>query len=262
VARYLGRRKGFRLRGSPAPKIASSGVFDQRELGDVERNLLLCLVTMPDEAHVDDLRRAFDSWALLAGLPGRPERYESALRVLDDTFTASRLCEGNELFIVVANPGLSDLLQQQLLADPELVSRALRSAVFLEQAQTIWRLLERAPRSTRDTVLAAHDLTDAIARLLDRPGARWARFASGYGADRFGRMSFSLDGRLSWLIDVARNPRPPAGAVDLRESWLRERIGRWRIGDGDGLAAVRLATRLSEQEVPRAPRGWKKALEP
>ncbi|MGH2946532.1 MAG: restriction endonuclease [Solirubrobacteraceae bacterium] len=232
----------------------------ERELGDVERNLLLCLVTMPDEAHVDDLHRAFDSWARLADLPGRPQRYESALRVLDDTFTASRLREGNELFIAVANPGLTDFLQQQLLADSRLVSLALRSALFLEQAQTIWRLLERAPDALRVAVLRAPELTDAIGRLLDEPGARWVRFSYGYGPDRFARLDSTLDGRLSWLIDVARDQHAPAGSVQLAEKRLRERIASWRQGGGDGLAAVRLANKLSLQGVPQAPRGWKSAL--
>jgi DNA polymerase III delta prime subunit len=232
----------------------------QRELGDIERSLLLCLVTMPDEAHVDDLHRAFDSWAQLAALPSRPERYESALRVLDDTFTATRLREGDELFIVVANPGLSDFLQQQLLADPRLVSLALRSALFLEQPQTVWRLLERAPAATRDVVLAASDLTDAIARLLDEPSGRWTLHRYGYMPDRFQRLHPSLDGRLNWLIDVVRHPGQPAGAADLCESLLRDRVAAWRQGEGDALAAVRLAVNLNEAGAPRAPRGWKKAL--
>lgn len=232
----------------------------ERELGDAERNLLLCLVTMPDEAHTDDLHRAFDSWAKLAGLSGRPLRFESALRVVDDTFTASRRRDGGEVFIVVANPGLTDFLQDQLLADPDLISLALRSALFIEQAQTIWQLLERAPASTQAAVLAASELSESIDRLLAEPGARWIRFTYGYGTGRYGRWGSSLDGRLNWLIQIARDPHAPAGSIELAERRLRERVASWRAGSGDGLAAVRLATALVVRKPPQPPRGWKSAL--
>jgi hypothetical protein len=233
--------------------------FD-RELGDIERSLLLCLVTMPDEAQFDDLQRAFDRWCQLAELRGRPRRYESALRVLDDTFTASRMREGGVLFITIANPGLSDFLQQQLLADPQLVSLGLRSAVFIEQAQRTWRLMDAAPESTRAAVLPTSDFADVIARVFYEPGARWIRVAGAYGRDRFERWNSSSDARLSWLINVARSRHEARGIFDLADRLLRARVVAWRKGNGDTLVAPRLAEELSQPGLPRPPRGWKGAL--
>jgi DNA polymerase III delta prime subunit len=232
----------------------------ERELGDTERHLLLCLVTMPDQAHIDDLRKAFDSWAQLAGLPAPPQRYESALKVVDDTFTASQLREGNELFISVSNPGLTDFLQQQLLADGQLVEFALRSVTFVEQVQTIWRLLDRAPASLREDATVASTLADAIDRSLDGPGARWIRVSYGYQPDRYQRIDTTLDARLSWLVDVARGDRTPAGVVELAERRLHAGVERWRAGAGDISAAAGLAHDLSQDEPPRAPDDWATAL--
>lgn len=232
----------------------------ERELGDVERGLLLALVTMPDEAHVDDLHRVFDSWATHGDLPPRPHRYESALRIVDDTFTGTRLRDGGELFITVANPGLTDFLQKQLLAAPETVSLALESALFIEQAQTIWRLLEKAPKRTRSAVLAAGDLANAIDRLLDQPGARWIRFTYGYGRGGYSRWDSSLDGRLNWVLHVAHDTEPPVGVVELAERRMRDRVASWKKGSGDGLAAVRLAHALEQDKRPHAPQGWQSAL--
>lgn len=232
----------------------------ERELGEVERYLLLCLATMPDQAQIDDLELTYDTWAQLAGLPTQPRRYETALAVVEDTFTTSQMREGGELFISVSNPSLIDFLQRQLMADGQLVTLALRSAAFIDQVQTVWRLLEKAPNRVRHDTLAASDMADAIDRLLESSGARWGRFSYGYREHRYRRFDATLDERLDWVIDVAANEHPPTGFVDLAERRLSQRVGEWRNGRGDALAAPRLARKLARERLLRPPDDWDEAL--
>jgi DNA polymerase III delta prime subunit len=232
----------------------------ERELGETEQQLLLCLITMPDEAEVSDLERAFESRARVNGLPPRANRFESAMRVLDDSFTRSRLREGGVLFTSVSNPGLVDFVSRQLAASAEQVSLAARGAIFCEQIQRLWQIIDLGSSATLETVFLSEDVSDAIRRLVAQPGTRWVRVRDHYGLDRYERINESSDERLAWLLRLAQAAELPAGVRSTVSDYLTTRVQRWREGDGDGRAAAQLARILSGDEAPEAPSDWTEAL--
>jgi DNA polymerase III delta prime subunit len=232
----------------------------ERELGQDERALLMCLVTMPDEAEVGDLERAFASWAKVAGRPANPSRFESAMKVLDDSFTSSQRREGDVLFCRVSNPGLVDFLNRQLGRDPQLVALAAQSALFFEQVERLWRLIDHGTRITLETVFKSTDLAEAVRRLFDRPGTRWVRIDGGFRGDRYERSDKTDDERLTWLLTVARGRDLPAGIVETARDLLAARVEQWRRGHGDSSAAADIAQALNDDDSLPPPNDWPDAL--
>lgn len=232
----------------------------ERELGETEQQLLLCLVTMPDEAEVGDLERAFDSWAQVIGLPPQANRFESAMKVLDDSFTRSRLREGGVLFTSVSNPGLVDFVSRQLAASAERASLAARGAIFFEQIQRLWQIIDFGSKATLEAIYQSEDISDAIRRLVEQPGTTWVRVGHHYGPDRYERINESSDARLAWLLRMAQASELPVGVRSTVSDYLATRVQRWRDGDGDSRAAAQLARILSGDDAPEAARDWAEAL--
>ena len=232
----------------------------ERELGEDERALLMCLVTMPDEAEVGDLERAFASWAQVAGRPASSSRFESAMKVLDDSFTSSLRREGDVLFCRVSNPGLVDFLNRQLGRDPQLVALAAQSALFFEQVERLWRLIDYGTRITLETVVKSTDLAEAVRRLFDRPGTRWVRTVGDFRGDRYERSDQTVDERLTWLLGVARGRGLPARIEETARDLLAARVEQWRRGHGDSSAAAGIAQALNEDGSLARANDWPEAL--
>jgi energy-coupling factor transporter ATP-binding protein EcfA2 len=232
----------------------------ERELGDDERSLLLCLVTMPDEAEIGDLEQAFLSWMEHVGRPVGSNQFESALKIVDDSFTQTRRREGNILFCAVSNPGLADFLSRQLASQPYLLTLAARSAVFFEQIERLWRTVELGSRSTVRAVLASSELSAAVHRLFLEPGARWARVAYSHRADRYERINRSADERLAWLLNVAEGREIPTGMRETTSDILTGRIDDWTHLKGDSGAAEQVARALTSENAPETPDHWSQAL--
>jgi DNA polymerase III delta prime subunit len=232
----------------------------ERELGEDERLLLMCLVTMPDEAEVGDLERAVASWSQIAARPSSTSKFESAMKVLDDSFTSARRREGDVLFCRVSNPGLADFLNRQLGRDPQLVAIAARSALYFEQLERLWQLIDYGTRTAVETVSASTDLAEAVRRLFELPGTRWIHTAGGFGGDRYERSDQTVDERLTWLLRVAQSRDLPTGLQETARDLLIARVEQWRLGRGDSSAAADLARALSEDGRLPAPDDWPDAL--
>jgi DNA polymerase III delta prime subunit len=232
----------------------------ERELGEDERALLMSLVTMPDEAEVGDLERAVASWAQVAGRPASSSRFESAMKVLDDSFTNCRRREGDVLFCRVSNPGLVDFLNRQLGRDPQLLALAAQSAVFFEQLERLWQIIDYGTKNTLETVFQSTDLAEAVQRLFERPGTRWVLAVSAFGGDRYERFDQTADERLTWLLRVAQGRTLPAGVRETASDLLINRSEQWRRGTGDASAAAEVARALTSDESIAAPEDWPEAL--
>lgn len=231
----------------------------EQELGDIERALLLCMTTLPAETHIDDLHRAFDAWCERAGLSVRPRRFERALQVVDDTFVSTRMREGRHLFVRILNPGLTDFLNRQLLAEASLIRLALQAAIFIEQPQTVWQLLQDARDPLRRELLAESSFSEAVSRGLDESGAQWG-LVVGFGKEEMERRSIEIEQRLVWAVRTCQTREPPAGLIEVVETRLQRAVAQWQDGQGSEAAAVGLARRLRRSGPPRAPRGWRQAL--
>jgi hypothetical protein len=232
--------------------------FD-RELGPEAHALLMCLATLPREAEIGDLQSAFIRWASSTALRHGQRDFEDALRVVDDSFTTTRRLEGDVFFVSFANPGVADFLQERLLADPAQVAIALRSAVFIEQVEIIWRLLARASPTTRDPTSSSDETANAITRLFSEPSANWWRVQRGGGRQQFQRRGMSAEARLVWVLELCENPARPLGAIERAEELVVALVDKWREGNGDVMASTRLAG-LLETFAGRKPTDWREAL--
>jgi hypothetical protein len=231
----------------------------QRELGDHEQQLLLCLVTMPDEAEINDLERAFTSWMTAAGRPTGTSHFEAALQVLDGSFTASRLREGNVMFCAPSNPGLADFLNRQLTADPQRILLAARSAVFFDQVERLVRLLRNAPPTGREPAYASMEIAGAMRRLIDSPGARWGRHAVAYGRTVYKRMTRTAEDGLLSTLRISQQAEVPEGLQALTSEHLATCVPRWQAGFGDCDSVAAIARILVDPPIP-VPEDWAAAL--
>jgi len=199
-----------------------------RELGPTAQGLMLCLATLPDEAHVDDLHTAFDSWCDEFGIQSEPDRFEHALAIVADTFVTTVMREGDELFCRVDNPGLTDYLQRRLMSEAKVACGATRAAVFFEQLLTVINLLPTAaPRLTHRAIAEGTEFPEAAERLIGARSARWGLSGS-YGSDRRVRVTATREDRVLIILGLASANNPSPAMRDIAARGLAERFEAWR----------------------------------
>jgi hypothetical protein len=103
-------------------------------LGPSERCLLQLLPALPVNVPPSDLEEAYSAAARRRGLPSGKPAFESALRVLQDSFISIRDWGLDRISISVLNPSLIDFLKQRLVDEPAEIYLGLECAVFFEQA--------------------------------------------------------------------------------------------------------------------------------
>jgi Restriction endonuclease len=140
----------------------------EHQLDETQRALLLVLVTMSDQVEHDDLQRAFDSFAEVAGISTRRRAFERALKVLDDSFVRTYQDVG-KVFIRPYDPSVADFLASYLADSPSDAKLAIRSAVFFEQVRSLSRMLRDTPLLEQ----AAGDYIDAVERCFQAPSCSW-----------------------------------------------------------------------------------------
>ncbi len=104
-------------------------------LGPNERCMLLLLPSLPVNITPAVLERAYDSSALVRGLPRGHTAFSAALRVIQDSFVTIRDWGERGVYISALNPSLIDFLKQRLVAEPGEIQVGLRGAVFLRQTE-------------------------------------------------------------------------------------------------------------------------------
>jgi len=140
----------------------------QHELDDAQRALLLVLVTMPDRVEHDDLERAFEAFAELAGFSARGQAFTQALRVLDDSFVHTYRDE-DHTFIETYDPSVADFLAGYVRSSPADARLLIQAAVFFEQVESLARILPAHELHGSP----ASEYLDAVERCLDAPSCSW-----------------------------------------------------------------------------------------
>jgi hypothetical protein len=230
----------------------------ERQLGEVERGLVLVLATFERQAQLDDLRRAHDSWCLAAGVGNSPRRFERALEVVDDSFVSTGLDEGEHV-VAFANPGIRDYIERQLCEDPPAFAAVLQSIVFFEQLRALWQLVrDEKPVPLRSALMtAAHAIA---ARTYEAPSSMWITHESWDGQRQLKRWERRLDARLGTMIDIAGARDASPGLNDWISDRVRERVEAWAKASGRSGEALALGRRLQEVRDIHVPSGWREAL--
>ena len=152
---------GFSVRVLDTPDLIWRHAFE-RQLSDDCKNLLVALASMPTEAAVDDLSRAFASISAAGGRsPGR-RAFRDSLHILDDCFSRSRE-KDNFILVAVSDPSIEDFVAAWLASNEGEAKAAIDGATFFEQLHWLSdRVVEVASVECRNT------LRSALARAVER----------------------------------------------------------------------------------------------
>ena len=218
-----------------------------RQLDDSCRILLITLATMPGQAATQDLFRAYGSQMTVRGLSASKAQFDSALRILDDSFTRSHE-DSSTTFISLANPSIDDYIAGWMDARSDEALAALDGAVYFEQLTWLLRRVS-GDQST--------EIQDAIDRAMDRcwgsPSPLWQHVT--YVHDNTVHALRASNPLLSRLLFVTR--LLGAGAPSSIVHFLEDKLAESAKGPSAGLygptESVALVRLLREKGISSPP---------
>jgi Restriction endonuclease len=125
-----------------------------RELDDLQRAMLLCMVSIGGSMEVREFRGAVLSYCDAAGVAFDDLAFGQSLKVLELTFFRFDH-EGEQPTVDVANPSVSDFILNVLSEDVTQVRAVLDGAVFFAQPSQLWEVADAGQKSTMRERLAA-----------------------------------------------------------------------------------------------------------
>ena len=110
-------------------------------LSQAARNLLLVLISMPNETFVSDVENAYQAFNLVyskrfASAMG-PQDFRSALKELDGDFLEYEQENGN-IIVRYQNPSVKDFVKHYLTRSRTEIDLLLEAVVFFEQINSLW----------------------------------------------------------------------------------------------------------------------------
>lgn len=187
----------------------------EHQLNDVQRGLLLVLVTMSDRIEHGDLERAFDALAEVAEISTRQRAFRRALKILDDSFIRT-YHDRDQIFVAAYDPSVADFLADYVRASPGDARLLIRGAVFFEQIESLARMLGAWDLAAD----AAYEYVDAIERCVDANSCTWEDVYFGPNATE--PTTTRRRARLEERIDFIGRIKNWQGAY--REALLKTRI--------------------------------------
>lgn len=230
------------------PEVLWRRVYEN-QLEEPERALTRSLVTMPPEAQLDDLERAYASLAGRLGLSSDRFAFRGALGVLDDSLLATELTWGEHL-VKFVNPSVEDFIRGRLVASPTALADAIAAAVFFGQLRRIDSLLpaEGAEQGVR---LA---LAERGMELFESDSPTWTRVQGPTGRRSMERLPRELEQRLVFLLRLSGKHDPEFEVVRCFAAERLELLtAEWRQGIGSDSGAVRLVEFLLSDDSPLEP---------
>lgn len=223
----------------------------EHQLDEAQRALVLVLVTMPDQVEHDDLQRAFDSFAEVAGISTRRRAFERALKVLDDSFVRTYQ-DVAKIFIRAYDPSVADFLNSYLVGSPADARIAVRGAAFFEQVRALGRLLSDA--GLMDQV--AGDYLDAVERCLRAPSCSWHQVYWGRDATQTTttRERPTFEARADFVGEMKRwrsvyREEPQRSRIrELYSAAKRTVIEGWADGRGEPWDAISLLRSMRRRD--------------
>lgn len=134
----------------------------ERELDELQRAMLICLVSIGGSTEVETLRTAVRSHCEKAGIPFEDAAFLRSLKVLELTFfsfghSGSLLGPGpseEKPTVDVANPSVSDFVLNVLGEDVTRLRNLLDSATYFAQASQLWQVADSGPEPSIQEKLA------------------------------------------------------------------------------------------------------------
>jgi hypothetical protein len=223
----------------------------EHQLNFAQRALLLVLATMPDRVEHDDLERAFEAFADVAGITTRERAFRRALKILDDSFIRTYHDE-DQVFIAAYDPSVADFLAAYIRSSPPDARLLVRGAVFFEQLQSLARVL---PARTLGEAAAA-EYVGAVQRCLDAPSCSWYEvyFGSDATEPTITRRHTRFEERVEFVGQV-RNWRGAYGTDAVRTQMRaayresKDRVRQtWSNGRGDPEEALALLRAMRQRK--------------
>jgi hypothetical protein len=224
----------------------------ERELNDVQRAILICLVSFGTGIDYEVLKYAATGLSEAMGLKISDPDFDRALNVLEATFLRTdRL--GETIAIDVANPSISDYVVSVIAESPALIEQLIKGSLYFAQLKQLWELstTHEAP-AIRGRLQAQLDsrlgeLADAFARTIDTPAIAERYFEPVNGSIVVFAESGVLESRLKVVFDAC-------GKLVAEDepfvSWLKSQLvvleANWKTGRCARRAAVRLYGSLHE----------------
>jgi hypothetical protein len=206
---------------------------------------------MPDRVEHDDLERAFEAFADVAGITTRERAFRRALKILDDSFIRTYHDE-DQVFIAAYDPSVADFLAAYIRSSPPDARLLVRGAVFFEQLQSLARVL---PARTLGEAAAA-EYVGAVQRCLDAPSCSWYEvyFGSDATEPTTTRRHTRFEERVEFVGQV-RNWRGAYGTDTVRTQMRaayresKDRVRQaWSKGRGDPEEALALLRAMRQRK--------------
>ena len=194
-------------------------------LSDVERIVLMCLVSLPEGVTLETLEAAFWKACAARGIDAHGKRFIVALQVLDDSFIATYRY-GTSTIVTPHNLSLLDFLTGYVRASPVDAKQLLDGAAYLEQVLWTWATMSVAQGAKRMPAADA-TLMSAFARAFD------ATLDSAPADAPLGRHSISRKAvrhdsqteRLQPIVGYAEDS--PLLLEQIADAWLVGRVQSW-----------------------------------
>jgi hypothetical protein len=193
----------------------------EHQLDPQQRALLVALASMPSKVTPEDLDAAYCSACTSAGIAAPGRSFQSALRVLDDSFVATHQDDG-QVFVEPANPSIADFVAAWLIESPGEARAALQGAAFFAQLQWLRRaVVERTEGARRTDILAA--LGAQVMRLFDSAEPSWKLVHwSGDTEPHLSRGRNDPNERMTWVVSLLANVPALESAIG---EWVSTRLG-------------------------------------
>ncbi|HYI12858.1 MAG TPA: hypothetical protein VEK57_27665 [Thermoanaerobaculia bacterium] len=186
------------------PQLLWAHAFDH-QLSSAARNLLLVLITLPEETAHDDAMSAFTSFHRTMhdqlGFRLESNDFRNALRELDGTFIKTDRW-GPDLLISLHNPSVQDFLEHRLVEETATVRTLLDAALFFEQLTILWR--RQAPFNATSLQQNAASFVTALERLLESPTCIVFRSDRERPPHRLHHVAISLEERIRFIHERAQ----------------------------------------------------------
>lgn len=215
------------------PQLLWAHAFDH-QLSSAARNLLLVLVTLPEETDHTDAMSAFSSFqrAMHDRLGFRMESndFRNAVRELEGTFIKSDRW-GQDLLISFHNPSVQDFLEHRLAEEDDEVRTLLEAAVFFEQLTILWR--RQAPFNATSLQHNMTTFVTALQRLLESPTCIVLRSDRERPPHRVQHLDVSLERRIRFIHECAQTDASCRAIIPLILERLRDHLSEGRTSRED-----------------------------
>jgi hypothetical protein len=203
-------------------------------LDDVQRAVLLTLVTFSASATMQGLASAIETYCRTQAVVIGPGGFEGALKVLETTFITIDAVTPRGRLVRFRNPSIRDFVIDYLNNNPVELSPLVRSSFTFEQAQRLWLIASSVTEKagvegglSQALRQMGVEYVDLLRSLLIKPGLSHAQ------ADGPTEIPASVlrESRLAFLLSIASDERFSSGR-DWLVSEVAKVVDAWSRGDG------------------------------